>query len=101
MTKLNLMEKMNSLCQIINIWAGQSLSRKSKITIIKSLVLSKIVNICSMVLVTSDFIDEVDRLSFDFLWDEGKRPIVKRDVITNDISLGGLKWLTLETPSDH
>ena len=69
---LNLMEKMKNLRQIINIWAGQSLSLKGKITIIKSLIVSKIVNIWSMVYVPSDFIDEVDKLLFDFLWGEGK-----------------------------
>ena len=90
-TKLSLMEKMNN--QIINIWAGQCLSLKGKITIIKSLVVSKIINICSMVYVPSYFIDDVDRLLFDFLWGESKRPKVKKDVVTNDISLGGLKMV--------
>ena len=58
---------MNNLRKIINIWAGQSLSLKGKITIIKSLVVSKIVNICSMLYVPSDFIDEIDKLLFEFL----------------------------------
>ena len=79
--------------QIINIWAGQCLSLKGKITIIKSLVVSKIINICSMVYVPSYFIDDVDRLLLDFLWGESKRPKVKKDVVTNDISLGGLKMV--------
>ena len=46
-----------------------------------------------MIYVPTDFIKEVDQLLFTFLWGEGKRPKVKRSVITNDISLGGLKMV--------
>ena len=48
------------------------LSLKGKITIIKSLVISKIVNICSMIYVPRGFIKEADQLLFTFLWGEGK-----------------------------
>ena len=93
MFNLNFRDKLSHIKQVLNIWSGQSLSLKGKITIIKSLVISKIVNICSMIYVPTDFIKEVDQLLFTFLWGEGKRPKVKRSVITNDISLGGLKMV--------
>ena len=90
---LNLRDKLYHIKQVLNIWSGQSLSLKGKITIIKNLVISKIVNICSMIYVPTDFIKEVDQLLFTFLWGEGKRPKVKRSVVTNDIFLGGLKMV--------
>ena len=46
-----------------------------------------------MIYVPTDFIKEVDQLPFTFLWGEGKCLKVKRSVVTNYISLGGLKMV--------
>ena len=96
MYNLNFRDKLPQLGQILNIWSGQSLSLKGKITIIKNLVISKIINTCSMMYVPINFIKEVDKLVFTFLWGQGKRPKVKKSVIVNDYSSGGLKWLILQ-----
>ena len=93
MYNLNFRDKLPQLGQILNIWSGQSLSLKGKITIIKNLVISKIINTCSMMYVPINFIKEVDKLVFTFLWGQGKRPKVKKSVIVNDYSSGGLKMV--------
>ena len=63
----NFRDKLSHIKHILNIWSNQSLSLKGKVTIIKSLVISKIVNICSMIYVPTDFIKEVDQLLFTFV----------------------------------
>ena len=93
MYNLNFRDKLPQLGQILNIWSGQSLSLKGKITIIKNLVISKIINTCSMMYVPINFIKEVDKLVFTFLWGQEKRPKVKKSVIVNDYSSGGLKMV--------
>ena len=90
---LNFRDKLPKLRQILSIWSGQSLSLKGKITIIKNLVISKIINTCSMMYIPINFIKEVDKLVFTFLWGEGKRPKVRKSVIVNDYSSGGLKMV--------
>ena len=63
MYNLNFRDKLPQLGQILNIWSGQSLSLKGKITIIKNLLMiSKIINTCSMMYVPINFIKEVDKL---------------------------------------
>ena len=57
-------------------------------------MLDQLTFVFSDMYIPSDFIDEVDKLLFDFLWSEGKKPKVKSHVLTNNISLGGLKLVT-------
>ena len=60
---------------------------------LKTKLSSQIVNICSLVHVPEKFVDEVEKLFFEFLWGKGKRPKIKRDVIVNDIADGGIRMI--------
>ena len=96
MPEINLTPKLRELQRTINIWSGQPLSLKGKITVIKSLIISKIINICSMIFVPQSFIKEVNRMLNTFLWGHDKKPKVKFDTITNDIMYGGLKMVNFK-----
>ena len=54
-----------------------------KITVLKTMVLSQILNVCSTVYVPEYFIKQVDKLFFQFLLGQGKRAKVKREVLIN------------------
>ena len=65
-------------------WSKFSISIKGKIVIIKTLILSRIINICNMVYVPQHFIQKIHQMLFGFLWGKDKRPKVRKDIITND-----------------
>ena len=93
MSRLNLNEKIEKMKQIMNIWTGRNLTIFGRVMILKTMILSQIINICSAVYVSNSFIQQVDELFFEFLWGKGKRAKVKRDVVTNNKQLGGLKMI--------
>ena len=68
MFQLNFKPKLNAIQHIIYVWSGQGLSIKGKVTVIKSLIISQIVNISSAIHVPESFITDVDRMFFSFLW---------------------------------
>ena len=59
MFQLNCKPKLNAIQHIINVWSSQGLSIKGKVTVIKSLIISQIVNICSAIYVPESFITDV------------------------------------------
>ena len=83
----NCIEKMS--CQL-NIWKQRGLSLKGKITILKSLAVSKMIYLSSMLPVPGWFIKKVDILFFNFVWD-GKPSKIKKSTIVGEIAAGGLK----------
>ena len=78
MTKFNLENKLGEIKKILNCWSCRNLTLFGKVVILKTLVLSKIVNICSVIYIPDNFIKEVDALFFEFLWGKDKRPRVKK-----------------------
>ena len=93
MFQLNFKPKLNAIQHIINVWSGQGLSVKDRVTIIKSLIISQIVNIRSVIYVPESFITDVDRMLFSFLWGHDKRLKVKRKTVMNVYPQGGLKMV--------
>ena len=63
---------------------------------VKTLVLSKIINICSVIHTPDAFIDEVDAMFFEFVWGKGKRAKVRRQTMINDKNWGGIKMIDLK-----
>ena len=75
---------------ILNMWQQRDLSLKGKITILKSLVLSKIQYVMNMLLVCEEVIKDIQRYLFSFLWN-GKPHKISSNVIIAQINYGGLK----------
>ena len=77
-------------------WSKFSISIKGKIVIIKTLILSRIISICSMVYIPQHFIRKIHQMLFGFLWGKDKRPKARKAIITNDYKFGGLRMVNFE-----
>jgi len=89
-------QTLKNLQNSLHIWSMRDLSLKGKITIIKSLALSKITYICSVLHISDKFIEEVNTTIFQFLWSYKKAKVKKTTVIAS-IENGGLKMPHFQT----
>ena len=90
MSDLNFNKCLEKLKCQLNIWQQRDLSLKGKITILKTLGISKIIYLSSLLYVPDWFIEKVNNLFTEFLWN-GKRAKVKLNTIIGEIAEGGLK----------
>ena len=93
MIKKNLEEKFQKMQNLTYMWMSRGLSLVGKIVVLKSLILSQIINICTVIYIPDWFIEKVDKLFFTFLWGTNKRPKVNRDSVINNVACGGLKMV--------
>ena len=64
----NFLERLDSVKKLINIWSSRGLSMYGKVTVIKSLIIPKLVYISSVLPTPKGIIQELNRLLFKFLW---------------------------------
>ena len=85
-------EKGSSLELIFKTWENKNVSFFGKITIIKTLALSKLIYrpTASVTDIPASTIPEVKAISYNFWW-KGKKENIKRNTIAQDITKGGLK----------
>ena len=88
-TELNLDDRLKSMETLINIWRSRNLSLKGKTTIIKTLILPQIQFLFSMVYKPESTIERIDKMLFNFLWDNKTAKIKKLTTIAA-IEDGGL-----------
>ena len=81
--------------KLINIWSSRGLSLHGEVTVIKSLVLPKLVYISSLLPTPQTIIKEVNQLIFNFLW-KGKDKVTRLSTI-NIYGEGGLKMMDLDS----
>ena len=67
----------------------RDLSIVGRINIIKTLALSKLVFICSVISTPKDFSKEVNRIVFDFIWNH-KPAKIKKNTLLKQKTAGGL-----------
>ena len=91
--RLNLNDKVERIKNIITAWSNIHLTMFGKILVLKTMVLSQILNVCSTEKKPEYFAKQVNKLFFQFLWGQGKRVKVKREVIINSKTLGGAKMI--------
>ena len=91
---LNFQEKTEKVQNALKNWQYRRLSLLGKITILKSLVASQLVNVFSPLQTKYQALKELNEAFYHFLWD-GKPDKVKRNVIINEYSDGGLKMIDL------
>lgn len=68
----------------------RTISIKGKITLLRSLIMPHILYIASIIPIPDDFIKEIDKMFFDFVWPNGKHH-VKKKVIIQKVRDGGLQ----------
>ena len=88
-TKDNFEKKFVALEKCLNIWFSRDLTPFGKIIIMKSLALSKIIFISSVLSVPSGFVDQVNKSLSNFIWNH-KPPKIKRPTMIGRIKDGGL-----------
>ena len=79
--KKKIFEKLGSLKKTLNMWSQRDLSIVGRINIMKTLALSKLVFICSVMNTPKDFSKEVNKITIDFIWND------KPDKATREIKL--------------
>ena len=88
--KANYEEKLADLRASLSCWEFRRLTLLGKITVLKSLIISKLTYILSPLPTNHCAIDEINSLLFNFLWN-GKGGKIKRDVMISEYEHGGLK----------
>ena len=92
-TDINITKKLPSLLKEINQWNKRDLTPLGKVTIIKTFLLSKFVQILMCLPSPSKKItNEINAILYKFLWD-GKPDQVKRTVAKNTFQKGGLDMI--------
>ena len=80
----NFYQKLDSIKQFLNMWRTRDLSLLGKIQIVRSLALSKLTFVSSVLPCPPEFSKEVDRITFSFIWN-GKPPKIKKCTIISCI----------------
>ena len=88
--RLNFGEKIRNLEKTLNTWQRRNLTLYGKINIVKTLGLSKLIYSASVLPVPEHYIQEINKLTFNFIW-TGKPPKIKRNTIIGEKKDGGLK----------
>ena len=81
--------------KLTNIWSSRGLSIYGKVIIIKSLLISKLVYVSSLLPTPSNIIKQVNHIIFSFLW-RGKDKTTRLSAI-NTLEEGGIKMIDIES----
>ena len=65
--KKNFFDRLDSLRKLLNIWSARDISVHGRIQIVKSMAISKLTFVCSVLSTPASFAAEVDKLIFDFI----------------------------------
>ena len=93
---LNYNEKLAKIKTILGCWKFRRLSLLGKITVLKSLVASQLVYILTPLQTNHQVIKEINKLFFNFLWND-KKDKIKRSVMINDYPEGGLNMIDISS----
>ena len=94
-TEINLESRMKEITSLINIWTPRNLTLFGKITIIKSLLISKVTHILlSLPNPKTQTLYEIDCLFKTFLW-KNKRPKYRSEILEHNQLDGGLGYPNL------
>ena len=81
--KLNFLDNLKSLNDVLMIWRSRELSLSGKILIFKTLALSKLLYACAMKVSSKFLIDQLNALQKKFIFDN-KRPKIKHSTLVAD-----------------
>ena len=93
---INLERKITEMENTMKVWTNRNLTPLGRITVLKSLIISKITHILTTLpSENSIIIKEIEKLCFKFVW-RGKPDLIKRRRSYNKIKEGGLNMIDLE-----
>ena len=88
--RLNFGEKIRNLEKTLITWQRRNLTLYGKINIVKTLGISKLIYSASVLPVPDHYIQEINKLTFNFIL-AGKPPKIKRNTIIGEKKDGDLK----------
>ena len=88
-TKKNFYDKLGALNKILNIWSARDISTYGRINIVKTLALSKLTFVCSVLETPENFTEEVNKITSNFIWKQ-KPPKIKNSTLVKCKEEGGL-----------
>ena len=89
------MNKMTEMQKEINQWSKRDLTPFGKITVIKTLIISKIVHLLiSLPSPSNKIMKEIDKMLYTFLWD-GKPDKIKRSLAKQKMVNGGIGMIDI------
>ena len=92
----NFPDKIESIKKLLSFWRLRQLSLIGKITVIKSLAISKLVHLfISLPTPSTEMMKKLKRIVYTFLWN-GKNDKIRRTKICQSYSNGGLKMIDLD-----
>ena len=94
--ELNYREKLTKVNNCLTSWEYRRLSFLGKITVLKSLIASKLVYILSPLPTNHRALEEINNLFFKFLW-SGKGDKIKRTIMISDYLNGGLRMIDIKS----
>ena len=91
----NFREKLDNMKKLTNIWSSRGLSIFGKVTIIKSLLIPKLVYGSSLLPTLAGIIKQVNHIIYTFLW-KGKDKVTRLSAI-NNFEGGGIKMIDIDS----
>ena len=91
----NFREKLDNMKKLSNIWSSRGLSIFRKVTIIKSLLIPKLVYVSSLLPTPAGIIKQVTHIIYTFLW-KGKDKVTRLSAI-NNFEGGGIKMIDIDS----
>lgn len=96
-TDINISNQIPIMEQLIKNWTNRFLTPIGKITVLKTLVLPKIIHILtSLPQMSTKMIKHIERLFFKFIWNDGPEKI-KRQTLYQPKNKGGLAMIDINT----
>ena len=93
--ELNFCTTNKNICNVIKLWRMRHLSLEGKITIFKSLAISKTVYLALLTIFAKNVIFDLKEIENRFLW-SNKKSKIKHSTLCNDYKNGGLKNIDIE-----
>ena len=88
----NLDETLHKVNSLINVWSKRRLTLPGKITVIKSLILSKFTNLfLALFNPPGEFLKLLERKLYKFLWSNGQDRICRRNIVKIYMQGGGVE----------
>ena len=88
--KKNFFERLDPLRKTQDIWSSRDISIFGRINVVKTVALSKLMFVCSVLNTPDTFATEINKLIFDFVW-KYKNPKIKKSTLIKSKENGGLK----------
>ena len=94
--KLNFLDNIKPLKDVIRAWEPRGLSLAGKILVFKTLVVSKLLYVCTFKILSIQIIESLNSIQKKFIWSK-KQSKIKHSTLIADYKDGGYKDIDIET----